>query len=324
MCRGRALSKKLILLALVMLLLLSQSTLAEPSNLPYQVAGSSEGKPIIGAYFLIFDEGYDQTMTVPDAIPWNKINRLYIAFATVKDGVLTDATADGTTAEQAEEKIRNVVNLCHNGNPDAEIFIASNFGDQSMDDQYLEAARDPQRFADSVLDYLQKYDLDGYDMDWETHQINDYAWELQTLLSTCSATLKQAGPNPHGKPYKVSHTIWPGVHSPETVASLKDCVDNINLMTYGAQSGDDLRSYAQSYHDAGFPYEKMIGGVESEIDYSENGGQDTQDSIQEKCDFAIENNLAGMFSWRLDNDMRTPGSPPTFQVANWLYGAMSS
>ncbi|MGA9099588.1 MAG: hypothetical protein WB392_11730, partial [Methanotrichaceae archaeon] len=142
-----------------MLLLLSQSTMAKPSNLSDSAAGSSEGKPIIAAYFLIFDEGYDETMSVPDDIPWNKINRLYIAFATVNDGVLTDATADGTSAVQAEEKIRNIVNLCHNGNPDAEIFISSNFGDQSIDDQYLEAAKDPQKFADSVLDYLQKYDL---------------------------------------------------------------------------------------------------------------------------------------------------------------------
>ena len=94
-------------------------------------------------------------------------------------------------------------------------------------------------------------------------------------------------------------------------------------MTYGAESADDLQSYAQSYYDAGFPYEKMIGGVESELGYPESGGQDTQKSIQEKCDFAKENNLAGMFSWRLDNDMRSEGSPPTFQVANLLYEAMS-
>jgi hypothetical protein len=38
--------------------------------------------------------------------------------------------------------------------------------------------------------------------------------------------------------------------------------------------------------------------------------------------------MAGMFSWRLDNDMRTidgisEGGPPTFQVAGWLYDALS-
>lgn len=311
-----------IFLAAVMLILLSQAIATESSNLTGADTGSTEGTPIIAAYFLIFDEGYDQTMTVPDSIPWNKINRLYIAFATVNDGVLTEATTDGTSAEEAEVKIRKVADLCRNGNPDAEIFISSNFGDQSIDDKYLEAARNPQRFADSVLDFLRKYNIDGYDMDWETYRINDYADDLHTLLSACNSTLKQTGPNPHGKPYKVSHTIWPGVHTPETVAGLKDCVDNINLMTYGAGSGDDLRSYAESYYDAGFPYEKMIGGAESELGYAENGGPDTQDSIQQKCNFAKEMNLAGMYSWRLDNDMRDGGSPPTFQVANWIYEAM--
>lgn len=322
--RWYALSEKSILLAMGMLLLLSQIAMEEPSNSSDADARCSEGKPIIAAYFLIFDEGYDQMMTVADAIPWDKINRLYIAFATVDDGVLTDATADGTSAEEAEGKIKNIVEMCRNGNPDAEIFISSDFGDQAIDDKYLEAARNPQKFADSVLDYLRKYDLDGYDMDWETYQINSYKEELQTLLSACNSTLKQAGANPHGGPYKVSHTIWPGVHSPETAANLKDCVDNINIMTYGAESGDDLRSYAESYYEAGFPYEKMIGGVESELGYLENGGPDTPDSIKEKCEFAKENNLAGMFSWRLDNDMRDQGSPPTFQVASWLYESMSN
>lgn len=321
--RGYALSRVLALLAVGILLLLSHSAMAETSNLSEADPGNPEGQLIIAAYFLIFDEGYDQTMTVPDSIPWNKINRLYIAFATVNDGVLTEATADGTSAEEAEGKIRKVIDLCRNGNPDAEIFISSNYGGQSADDKYLEAAKDPQRFADSVLDLLRKYDLDGYDMDWETSRINDYADELYALLSACNATLKQAGPNPHGKPYKVSHAIWPTAHSPGTVAGLRDYIDNINLMTYGAESGDDLRSYAESYHDAGFPYEKMIGGADSELGYAENGGPDTQDSIQEKCNFAEEKNLAGMYSWRLDNDMRAAGGPPTFQAASWIYDAMT-
>ena len=95
------------------------------------------------------------------------------------------------------------------------------------------------------------------------------------------------------------------MHSPETVASLKDIVDNINLMTYGPGQDYDLKAYAESYYQAGFPYEKMIGGVESEFGYAENGGHDTQESITEKCAYVKENNLGGMFSWRLDNDMRT-------------------
>jgi GH18 family chitinase len=321
-------SKKVILLAVGVLLALSGGSVADNLGITNSSVSNSEGKPIIAAYFFLFDGAYDEAMSVQDSIPWKKINRLYIAFATVEDGVLTDKTTGDSSIEETEQKIRNIVALCRRGNPDAEIFISSDFGDQSVDDQYLGAARYPQKFADSVVLYLNKYDLDGYDMDWETRQIDDYAPELQTLLSTCYITLKQAGTNPHGRSYKLSHTIWPGVHSPETVASLKDIVDNINLMTYGPGQDYDLKAYAESYYQAGFPYEKMIGGVESEFGYAENGGHDTQESITEKCAYVKENNLGGMFSWRLDNDMRTTdglteSGPPTFQVANWLYEAMS-
>lgn len=299
---------------------------AEPSSDSDLNDEDPEAEPVIAAYFYLFDDAYDAAMSVQEEIPWNKINRLYIAFATVDDGVLTDIATDDSSGDEAEQKIRAVVELCRNGNPDAEIFISSNYGD-SMDEEYLEAAEDPQRFADSVVDYLDKYGLDGYDMDWETYQINDCSDDLQALLYACNAALEQAGPNPHGDPYKLSHTLWPGVHSPETVASLSDIVDDVNLMTYGPGPSYDLESYAQSYHDAGFPYEKMIAGVESEFGYADNGGVDTEDSIREKCAFVKENNLSGIFSWRLDNDMRTDdgqsgGGQPTFQVANWIYEAM--
>ena len=67
-----------------------------------------------------------------------------------------------------QRRIQEIVALCHENNPDAEIFITSNFGGRELDTEYLAAAQDPQKFADSVLAYLKEYDLDGYDMDWES------------------------------------------------------------------------------------------------------------------------------------------------------------
>jgi GH18 family chitinase len=319
---------KVVSLIAVVIMLLSVSFADDALSTNAPPASGLDNDKIVAAYFFMFDGAYDEAMSVKESIPWRKINRLYIAFATVDDGILIDKIDSSSSIEETETKIRNVVALCRQDNPGAEIFISSDFGDQSVDDRYLEAARSPQRFADSVIEYLDKYDLDGYDMDWETRQIDDYAQDLQTLLSTCYTTMKQAGPNHNGRPYKLSHTIWPGVHSPETVAILKECVDNVNLMTYGPGQDYDLGAYAELYNQAGFPYEKMIGGVESEFGYAENGGHDTQGSVQEKVDFVKEDNLAGMFSWRLDNDMRTTdglteSGPPTFQVASWLYEAIA-
>jgi hypothetical protein len=92
----------------------------------------------------------------------------------------------------------------------------------------------------------------------------------------------------------------------------------LNLMTYGPIDMYDLTSYATAYHDAGFPYGKMIGGVESESGYGESGGHDTQESVAAKCAYVKENNLAGLFEWRMDNDMRQENSPPTYTVTGWM------
>ncbi|MGD0081517.1 MAG: glycosyl hydrolase family 18 protein [Methanoregula sp.] len=281
-----------------------------------------EGPRVIAAYFYLFDPAYDAAISVQDQIPWKKVNRVYIGFATVRDGVLADLPAGSSAEETAqrevnEAKIRNVIALCRQGNPEAEIFITSNFG-EGMDDQYLQAAQDPRKFADSVVTYLKEYGLDGYDMDWESRQIDDYAPQLTSLLSTCHATFAAAGNNPHGRPFGLTHTVWPGVESAQTVAGLKDSVDQINIMSYGPGDTYDLASCADTYYQAGFPYGKMIGGVESESGYPESGGPDTQASVAAKCAYVKENNLAGLFEWRMDNDMRINDGPPTFQVTGWM------
>ena len=287
----------------------------------------SEASPrIIAAYFGIFDGAYDAAMDAADDIPWNKINRLYIAFATVQDGELTDMTLNDTD-DTAHERIARIVELYRAANPDGEIFISSSYGDE-LDAQYRQAATDPQRFAQSVVDYLQANDLDGYDMDWESRAINAYADDLKNLLDATHDALQSAGPNARGKAFQLTHTIWPGVHSTETVARLADIVDQINLMTYGDGSMDDVQEAAQEYGDAGFPREKMIVGVESEYGYPSNGGVETQETIARKGAFVRDHNMAGMFTWRLDNDMRiasdgTEGGPPTFRVAGWVYDEMA-
>jgi predicted small secreted protein len=286
---------------------------------------------IVAAYLYIYpgpdDDSYPVLMSVHDRIPWKKVNRIYIGFATVHDGILTDLPAgdsaeDTARREENIRRIRNTVALCRQNNPDAEIFITSNFG-REFDPEYLAAAQDPQKFADSALAYLKEYDLDGYDMDWESRNIDDYAPQLDALLSACHATFASAGMNPHGRAYKLTHTIWPGVESPETVAGIKDSVDQINIMSYGPGDTYDLASYADSYAQAGFPYGKMIGGVESESGYPESGGPDTQASVTAKCSYVKEHNLAGIFEWRMDNDMRDGDGPPTFQVTGWMSGCLA-
>ena len=166
--------------------------------------GPAPNGKIVAAYLYIYpgpdDDSYPLLMSVQDQIPWKKVNRLYIGFATVHDGVLADlpagdSTEDTTRREENVRRIKNTVALCRQNNPDAEIFITSNFG-REFDPEYLAAAQDPQKFADSALAYLKEYDLDGYDMDWESHRINEDASQLTALLSTCHAAFAAAGSAP--------------------------------------------------------------------------------------------------------------------------------
>jgi GH18 family chitinase len=292
-----------------------------------QARAPGEDGAVIGAYWYLNPDPHDDTyplvMRESDRIPWKKINRLYIAFATVKDGELTDLPAgdspeDTASREEMQRRIREIVALCRQNNPDAMIFIVSNFGEEELDPEYLLAADDPQKFADSVMDYVKEYDLDGYDMDWESGQIDTYAPQLTLLLTTCHDTFAAAGTNPRGRSWLLTHTVWPGVESPETVAGLRDSVDQLNLMTYGTGDKYDLVSYAEAYHDAGVPYEMMIGGLESENGYTDNEGPDTQACVAAKCRYVKEHGLAGLFVWRMDNDMRPDNSPPTYQVTGWM------
>lgn len=297
-----------------------------------QTVSRAGGEPVIGAYWFLLpnpdDDTYPLVMQEKERIPWMKFNRLYIGFATVKDGVLTDlpvgdSADDAARRAEMQRRIREITTLCRQNNPGAEVFIVSNFDERALDPEYREAARDPERFADSVMDYLQENDLDGYDMDWESHSIDDYAPQLTSLLAACRERFAAEGNSPRGRPYLLTHTVWPGVESEQTVAGLKDAVDQVNLMTYGPGDTYDLASYATAYNASGFPYDKMIGGVESESGYPESGGPDTQESVTAKCAFVKAHGMAGLFAWRIDNDMRSDGEAPKYRVTGWMHDCLA-
>jgi len=305
---------------------------AAPSGEPASVAPTpASGGKISGAYWFLLpnpdDDTYALVMSDADRIPWTEINRLYLGFATVHDGVLTDlptgdAAGDAARRSEMQNRVRTVASLARQHNPGIAVFITSNFG-EGMDDEYSAAARDPQKFADSVVSYLKAGDLDGYDMDWESNSIDDYAPQLTSLLSTTRAAMAAAGNSPRGRPYLLTHTVWPGHESPSTVAGLADAVDQVNIMSYGPGETYELATYADSYAAAGFPYGKMIGGIESESGYGESGGPDTQDSVAAKCAYVKEKDLAGLFEWRFDNDMRPDNAPPTYQAAGWMSACLA-
>ena len=160
--------------------------------------------------------------------------------------------------------------------------------------------------------------------------INDYSFEVITLLEALHNKFTKVDVTPRGNKYKLTYSVWPGSQLPELVAKTSSMVDQINIMSYGLAPKYSLDYYSKQYRAAGFPYEKMIGGVVSEVAFDDfaAGYQDNKESVKTKCSLALEFNMAGMFAWRLDDDYRTvdgvtEAGAPTYRVANWLWSAMT-
>jgi len=267
---------------------------------------NTENNRLVASYFGIFDEAYDDTMTVNTTIPWNMFDRIYIPFVTIdKYGNLTNIH------NTDHNKIKTVITMYRKVRPDGKIFVTTVYG-EDMDKRYVYAANHQLKFPLSALKYFEKYNIDGVDLDWETIGINSYSKELVTLIKTCKTVF--------GNKYKITHTIWPYVHSPETVGLLANIVDEVNIMSYSIDIVN-LEFLINQYHKCGFPYHKMILGIESETE------TETKNIIDGKINLINKYNLSGVFIWRLDNDGRpqinnTASGPSTFKTTKMLYNAL--
>lgn len=94
----------------------------------------------------------------------NKLTNINLSFARIEDGVIFNSKIDGKRIEDfqfAELKKAKQVN------PNLKVSIAVGgwAGDGFSDAALTTESRE--KFANSVVDYIQQYDLDGIDIDWE-------------------------------------------------------------------------------------------------------------------------------------------------------------
>jgi GH18 family chitinase len=199
-------------------------------------------------------------------------------------------------------------------NPAAEIFV-STVGEGGLN-EFGGAAKDPE-FAAKVRDFLAHYGLNGIDIDWEMGL--DKA-NLSLLVSNLAVVLHPAG-------YKLTLAGWSWPSYAYDMNVLKDNLDQINIMSYGR--GTTLKSCVEQYVSQGFPVEKLIGGVETEVPYHQSGGTDSlgpDGTLAQKANYAVSNGLAGMMEWRLDNDYPEENNLnyPTYKGANELWEIMTA
>ncbi|EKD71215.1 MAG: glycoside hydrolase family protein [uncultured bacterium] len=270
---------------------------------------AATSKPIIAEYFGIWTEHGQawEDKFRPDA-PFNQLNRLYISFGKLiktADGHFSlDFDGDAKHAQDLIMRMKKV-------NPTAEIFLIA--GGDGRSDSYGGAANDT-KFAENVRLFLEKYGFDGFDIDWEASlnktNLNNLVTHLYTEL--------------HPKGYQLTLDVWPFVSTAYDVNVLKNNLDQMNIMSYGANR--DLGMIVNHFEKAGFPANQLIGGIETETGYYDvTDTLGANGSIAKKSAFAKEHGLAGMMGWRMDNDNAAKDRPnyPTYQGAIELWKCMS-
>src|SRR3990167_4006062 len=150
-------------------------------------------QPIIAQYFGIWlNHGQKWSQKFRSDTPFDKLNRLYISFGKIVeiDGHFTiafDGSADHVQALIARMKQQN---------PTADIFLTVGGDDGAQ--SYGGAANDPD-FAQNVLQFLNEYGFNGFDIDWEN---NLNQTDLDSLVTNLYAAL-------HASNDKLTLDVWP-------------------------------------------------------------------------------------------------------------------
>ena len=205
---------------------------------------------------------YGRKFYVKD-IPWDKVTHVNYAFLDLKeDGTVTyfDSYGDPLNLEDLKEYKAKY--------PAVKVLVS--VGGWTLSKYFSPVAADPakrQRFAESVLEIIRKYNLDGVDIDWEypggggleTNYVSpDDGRNFVLLLKTLREVLNQAELEDHkdylltaatpADPLKAGRIDW---------AEASKYLDSINVMTYDYHGAWETITGHNSplYCDPNAPYE---------------------------------------------------------------------
>ena len=114
-----------------------------------------ERSPVVMAYFVAVDD------YKPESVPVEKLTHIIYSFSNVIDGLMKFRDP-----EASEEKLKELVSQ-KSRNPDLKVMIAcGGWGADGFSDM-ASTAETRKAFVQSTIDFIEKYQLDGVDIDWE-------------------------------------------------------------------------------------------------------------------------------------------------------------
>lgn len=274
--------------------------------------GPIQGK-VMGHFFGLFHGCTQQHFQkIVASAPFDRCNLLILAFLGINqraDGAWVPVLTNGRdncfnggrakAGDTDDDRIKLVMDTARAANRDVKILISFGYCNE-----VIKASKSPEAFANGLAAIVQKYGLDGFDIDWEQQGKLDLdgftSSHFATLMDHVTDALRKVVAQP-------ILTICPAiVYAGSATDPLMDRTV-LGKFTY---------VMPQTYQHGGIgtradDYALKLGGY-SNIVYGINGegyvNPPTWDPLQVPDDprsswqKAISSNAAGVFSWRLDTD----------------------
>lgn len=247
-----------------------------------------------------------------DIIPYDKLTHINYSFLTPK--------ADGTfNPINNGWKLKQIVKDAH----EHDVRVSISVGGWGWDAQFEEMAANPETrsaFVQNLKAFVEEYQLDGVDMDWEYPDPGQSSRNFLTLIQE----LRAAMPDKLLTTAVVSHGDEHGLGIP---AESFQYFDFVNIMTYDGPDHGTMEQFERGlsyWRERGLPKEKIVMGVpfygDPNMPYSKlvkadpaAAQTDTFDyygttyhyngipTIQTKTRMAMDN-AGGIMFWVLDHD----------------------
>jgi hypothetical protein len=241
-------------------------------------------------------------------VPLNLATRYNLAF-----GQLSGSAAAGYTPEmtgQFADAVKAQILAQAPG-----VVIYAGLGDTGIAEAVADNNQNDGRSTKNIVAWLQSNGYGGISIDAEGEgmsSVAEFVKQLGPSFKTAGLGIAVSAPWPKDGPATL--------YGDGAVQAFNENVDAVELQDY---SSSGTPTDAPVWTDAKVKASILMGGVCTE-------GSDVQTSlrnIQSWTQWAMQNGLRGMFSWRLDNDHGTHGTEedvdPTFPGAKTVYNTVT-
>lgn len=258
---------------------------------------------------------YATESITPELIPYDKLTHINYSFLI--------PNADGTFVKLTNAwKLKKIVELAHDQNVKVSIAVGG-WGWDEQFEQMAASAESRTVFVQNLKAFVEEYQLDGVDMDWEYPDPGQSSLNYLALMRE----LRDALPNAIISTAVISYGDDTGLGIP---TESFDFVDYVNVMTYDGSDHGTMAQFErglQYWSDRGVPKEKLNIGVPfysrpGEVTYAKLIANDPSaaqsdifdyfgtlqnyngiPTIQKKTEIAMQQ-AGGIMFWELSHDVQ--------------------